>query len=84
MRVQSLDVLCYDCSVPRYEPLDPFKIYRVAANSHMTNGGGGLTMFAEYGQLKVIGEVDINALERYVRKRTPLMYGLEGRVTVVN
>ncbi|XP_055627312.1 apyrase-like [Toxorhynchites rutilus septentrionalis] len=84
MRVQSLDVLCYDCSVPRYEPLDPFKIYRVAAISHMTNGGGGLTMFAEYGQLKLIGEVDINALERYVRKRSPLMYGLEGRVTVVN
>lgn len=83
-RVKSVNVRCYDCLVPRYDPLDAFRYYRVAANSHMTGGGGGLTMFEEFGRNKVVGEVDINALERYVRKRSPLLYGLEGRVTVVN
>ncbi|XP_065093728.1 apyrase-like [Ochlerotatus camptorhynchus] len=83
-RVKSVNVLCYDCLVPRYDPLDAFRYYRVAANSHMTGGGGGFTMFEEFGRNKVVGEVDINALERFVRKRSPLLYGLDGRVTVVD
>ncbi|EDS27505.1 5' nucleotidase [Culex quinquefasciatus] len=82
-RVQSVNVRCSDCLVPRYDPLDPFKYYRVAANSHMTGGGGGYTMFEDFGRNKVVADVDINALERFVQKRSPLLYGLEGRVTVV-
>ncbi|XP_019547205.3 apyrase-like [Aedes albopictus] len=83
-RVKSVQVRCQDCSLLRYYPLHTFKYYRVAVNSHMATGGGGFTMFEEFGRNKVVGEVDINALVRFVQKRSPLRYELEGRIIVLN
>ncbi|EAT36584.1 AAEL011346-PA [Aedes aegypti] len=83
-RVKSVQARCHGCSEPRFDPLDPFKYYRVAVNSHMAGGGGGFTMFEEFGRNKVVGDVEINALVRFVQKRSPLRYEVEGRVTVLN
>lgn len=44
-RVHSVEVLCCDCEVPQYEPLDTFKQYRVIVTDFMSLGGHGYTMF---------------------------------------
>uniref|UniRef100_A0AAG5D3W3 Apyrase n=1 Tax=Anopheles atroparvus TaxID=41427 RepID=A0AAG5D3W3_ANOAO len=81
-RVLELDVLCHDCAVPRYEPVQPFRKYRVITNSFLAGGGDGFTMFERYGQKKVLGPVDIEAFENYVRDRSPVFQGLDGRIQV--
>uniref|UniRef100_A0A182PCT2 Apyrase n=1 Tax=Anopheles epiroticus TaxID=199890 RepID=A0A182PCT2_9DIPT len=82
-RVLALDVLCNDCDVPKYEPVEPFRKYRVITNSFLAGGGDGFTMFQRYGQRKVTGPVDIDAFESYVRDRSPVFQGLDGRITVL-
>ncbi|XP_052859943.1 apyrase-like [Anopheles cruzii] len=81
-RVLSLDVLCHDCAVPRYEPVEPFRKYRVITNSFLAGGGDGFTMFERYGQQRVLGPVDIDAFEAYVRDKSPILQGTDGRITV--
>lgn len=44
-RVHSVELLCADCDVPMYKPLDVFKQYKVVVGEFMSNGGHGYTMF---------------------------------------
>lgn len=44
-RVQSIEVLCANCSIPKYEPLSADKSYGILLDSFVYNGGDGLTMF---------------------------------------
>lgn len=50
-RVVSLSMLCTDCRLPKYEPLDPEKIYTVVMPSYIVDGGDGFDMIKN-GQLK--------------------------------
>lgn len=43
-RVASLSLLCTECRVPKYEPLDPQKTYTVVMPSYMVGGGDNFTM----------------------------------------
>lgn len=43
-RVASVSVLCTECRVPKFEPLDHDKIYTVAMPSYMVGGGDGFSM----------------------------------------
>lgn len=43
-RVVSLDLLCTDCRVPKYELLDPEKVYTVVMPSYIVDGGDGFDM----------------------------------------
>lgn len=43
-RVVSLSMLCTDCRLPKYEPLDPEKIYTVVMPSYIVDGGDGFDM----------------------------------------
>lgn len=44
-RVQSLEALCTNCSVPVYEPVDDHKLYGIVIESYLYHGGDGMTMF---------------------------------------
>lgn len=43
----SLSMLCTDCRVPKYEPLDPEKTYTVVMPSYIVGGGDGYAMIKE-------------------------------------
>lgn len=47
-RVQSVELLCSNCSTPIYEPLDEKKTYGVILESYVYKGGDGFTMFEVY------------------------------------
>lgn len=44
-RVQSLEVLCGNCSVPTYGPVDDHKLYGIVMDSYLYHGGDDMTMF---------------------------------------
>lgn len=46
-RVIKASVLCTECRVPRYTPLDPKKVYRVVMPSYLVDGGDGFSMIKE-------------------------------------
>lgn len=46
-RVTSLSALCTQCRVPKYEPIDPEKTYKVTTFSYMVNGGDGYSMIKD-------------------------------------
>ncbi|XP_058825829.1 apyrase-like [Topomyia yanbarensis] len=82
-RVVSVDVRCRVCRVPRYEPLDMNKPYRLAVAEWIGNGGNGYSMFSDHRTNLRIGPLDIVVLEEYVTKMSPIMQGTDGRIRVV-
>lgn len=46
-RVVKLDVLCTQCRVPSYEPLQMDKTYKVVLPSFLANGGDGFRMIKD-------------------------------------
>lgn len=43
-RVRSLDILCTQCRVPQYEPVEDEAVYTVVLPSYMMTGGDGFSM----------------------------------------
>jgi 5'-nucleotidase len=63
--------------------LDPATGYRVEMNSFLATGGDGFTVFnACTNQLG--GEVDVDALARYVMQNSPVAPGPQNRITRLN
>lgn len=46
-RLVKASVLCTECRVPHYEPLDPKKVYRLVMPSYLVDGGDGFSMIKE-------------------------------------
>lgn len=49
-RVNSVEILCEECTPVQYKPLDPNRYYSVVATDFLANGGNDYTMFAEHQQ----------------------------------
>uniref|UniRef100_A0A672ZAK6 5'-nucleotidase n=1 Tax=Sphaeramia orbicularis TaxID=375764 RepID=A0A672ZAK6_9TELE len=43
-RVKTLKILCVDCRVPRYEPVQDQTVYKIVLPSYLVIGGDGFTM----------------------------------------
>lgn len=83
-RIVSLDVLCRICvrDIPRYEPIDDEKFYRVSVPSFLAEGGDGFTMIGENARDTIYGPRDIDALSAYVEKNSPFsLPPLTGRIS---
>lgn len=62
-------------------PLDPARVYRVAVNSYLADGGSGFSAFLA-GKGRRVGPLDREALAAYVARQTgPISVAIEGRVT---
>lgn len=46
-RVKKVSVLCTECRVPHYEPLDPKKVYKIVMPAYLVDGGDGFSMIKE-------------------------------------
>ncbi|XP_013165981.1 PREDICTED: apyrase-like isoform X1 [Papilio xuthus] len=81
-RVKSVSIRCIDCPVPRYEPLELNKYYRMIAPSFIANGGDGFHMIAENRRnVEVVG-VDYDLLIRYIEKLSPVFIDVDGRIQI--
>uniref|UniRef100_A0AAQ5Z804 5'-nucleotidase n=1 Tax=Amphiprion ocellaris TaxID=80972 RepID=A0AAQ5Z804_AMPOC len=83
-RVVSLSMLCTECRVPKYEPLDPQKTYTVVMPSYMVGGGDGFTMIREEALKHNTGDMDITVLSKYISDMKRVYPKVEGRITFRN
>ncbi|XP_066994562.2 apyrase [Anabrus simplex] len=83
-RVVSLSVLCADCRVPVYEPLQLDKWYRIGTVSFLTKGGDGYYVIAENKRNHEIGRLDLDVYMDYLKKSSPIIQGVEGRIQMKN
>lgn len=82
-RVQSIHVLCRVCvdETPRYEPINDEAYYRVVVAEFLSGGGDGFTMIRDNRRDIIHGPLDIQALDDYVARNTPLnIPQLTGRI----
>lgn len=54
-RVQSVEVLCTKCQVPKYVPLDLQETYALVVPSYLANGGDGFDMIKNNKENHQIG-----------------------------
>ncbi|XP_012261030.2 apyrase-like isoform X1 [Athalia rosae] len=81
-RVTSLKVRCRRCQVPIYEDLVMDKWYRIVVSSFLTNGGDGYTIIKNRRRNLAAGKMDIDSYVKYIKKMSPIVIGIEGRITM--
>lgn len=82
-RVVSADVLCRECEVPRYERLDVNQWYRIIGPSFISGGGNGYVMFKNSRNYRVGDKMDIDLVERYIKKMEPVIQPKDGRIVIL-
>uniref|UniRef100_A0A672K2Y9 5'-nucleotidase n=1 Tax=Sinocyclocheilus grahami TaxID=75366 RepID=A0A672K2Y9_SINGR len=79
-RVKSVNVLCTECRVPRYEPLNSKKVYKVVLPSYLVDGGDGYSMIKEQKLKHDSGDLDIAVIASYISERKRVHPAVEGRI----
>ncbi|KAJ8270819.1 hypothetical protein GJAV_G00119640, partial [Gymnothorax javanicus] len=83
-RVAVLNVLCTECRVPQYEPIDDGKTYKVVLPSYLVNGGDGYSMIRDEKLKHDSGDLDIYVVADYIKQMEQVYAAVEGRITFVN
>ncbi|XP_065352756.1 apyrase-like [Cloeon dipterum] len=81
-RVVDLKLKCSKCKVPVFEPVDLERWYKIAMPSFLTDG----TEFAiipERGRNKTVGRVDTDVTSSYIKSKSPISIGNEGRIKII-
>ncbi|XP_074657976.1 5'-nucleotidase-like [Tubulanus polymorphus] len=83
-RVVKVDVRCSACRVPEFEPLQVSRVYGVLIPGFIIKGGDGYTMIEKIMHRHHInGDLDSDVLAEYIKKRSPIIQGLEGRIVFI-
>ncbi|XP_061193247.1 5'-nucleotidase-like [Saccostrea echinata] len=84
-KVVDVKVLCADCVVPKYVPLNDDKMYGIIVSNFLLSGGDGYTVLRDNAQQKyIVGNLDTDAFSAYVANMSPLYNTLEGRIEFVD
>ncbi len=72
---------CTQCKSSRQQlsPVVDDEVYNVVTLSYLADGGGGFTMLNEGTLGRRKGPIGVDALVAYVRKRSPIVAGLQDR-----
>ncbi|XP_059608220.1 protein 5NUC-like [Phlebotomus argentipes] len=82
-RVSSAEILCTNCRVPTFEAVDPLKWYRIIVSTFMKEGGDGFTHFKDSTSEHLpFGEIE--AVQTFIEKRSPIYPRIEGRIVLFN
>uniref|UniRef100_A0A224YBS3 5'-Nucleotidase n=1 Tax=Rhipicephalus zambeziensis TaxID=60191 RepID=A0A224YBS3_9ACAR len=80
-RVTSVSVLCANCSVPIYEPLNYAATYKIVTSDYVAKGGDGYK-FSNTVIISDVGPIEYEALEKYIVKMSPIWTPDEGRIKI--
>ncbi|CAN8017584.1 unnamed protein product [Ixodes persulcatus] len=84
-RTDTLQILCANCSVPKYEFVQPDGIYKIVTTSFIANGGDGFTFDDEVKKsMTTEGRMDVEVFTEYFRKMSPIKTPEEGRIVMYN
>lgn len=81
-RVVSLKARCGQCVVPHYENVRDDAYYTVLMSQYLANGGDGFDIFKNNGTKTLLDEIDTHIVVEYIKKKSPIYPGVEGRITV--
>ncbi|XP_059173795.1 snake venom 5'-nucleotidase-like [Physella acuta] len=80
-RVHEVLVVCTECTIPKLEPLEVNKKYKLLTSSYIINGGDGYSMLPGKILNRIpIGDLDTDIFLDYVQKFSPITIGLQGRI----
>ncbi|XP_026581084.1 snake venom 5'-nucleotidase-like [Pseudonaja textilis] len=79
-RVVSLNVLCTECRVPAYVPLEMEKTYKVLLPSFLAAGGDGYYMLKGDSSNHSSGNLDISIVGDYIKRMGKVFPAMEGRI----
>ncbi|XP_051165507.1 apyrase-like isoform X2 [Leptopilina boulardi] len=82
-RVIDVQIRCQFCQIPKYKNLDSEKWYKVAITDFLLNGGDNHTDIQNGYRNHQIGPLDIDTIVKFVKKRSPITYGNEERVILL-
>uniref|UniRef100_A0A0K8RAN6 5'-nucleotidase n=1 Tax=Ixodes ricinus TaxID=34613 RepID=A0A0K8RAN6_IXORI len=84
-RTDKLEILCANCSVPKYETVEPNGTYRIVTTSFIANGGDGFTFDDDVkNSMETEGRMDVEVFTEHVRKISPIKTPEEGRIIMFN
>lgn len=83
-RVSNVQVLCSDCRVPQYLPLNKDKWYPIVLNDFAYHGGDGYWMFEKHSRNYVQGRLDTDIVFDYLAKFSPITQDIPGNLIHVN
>ncbi|EEC14654.1 5' nucleotidase, putative [Ixodes scapularis] len=84
-RTDKLEILCANCSVPKYETVQPTGVYKIVTTSFIANGGDGFTFDDDVKKsMQTEGRMDVEVFTEYVRKMSPIKTPEEGRIIMYN
>ncbi|XP_030627986.1 5'-nucleotidase [Chanos chanos] len=83
-RVKSISVLCTECRVPHYEPLNSTKLYKIVLPSYLAQGGDGYSMIKDEKLKHDSGDMDIAVVSNYIQERKKVHPAVEGRILISN
>nr|ABS28918.1 5'-nucleotidase [Ixodes scapularis] len=83
-RTDKLEILCANCSVPKYETVQPTGVYKIVTTSFIANGGDGFTFDDDVKKsMPTEGRMDVEVSQSTFEKcrhKTPE----EGRIIMYN
>lgn len=81
-RVESVKVLCQNCTTGTYQDLVDDQVYNVVLNFFLSKGGDGYYMLRDDAiSQRNLGIDDLKAAELYFRRMSPIWQGLDGRIS---
>ncbi|XP_063702617.1 apyrase-like [Culicoides brevitarsis] len=83
-RIKSAKARCDKCRIPVYETLDPQKYYRIAIASWIGDGGNGYQVFKDHRKNVARGPTSLSVVHRYMKKISPIVGTLDGRIQILN
>lgn len=83
-RVVSINVRCGDCQVPKFEPINLDKQYKLLTTDYISKGGDGFTMLTGPDVKQENFDKDVHDLViKYIQSKGTITTGLEGRIRLV-
>ncbi|XP_072023582.1 snake venom 5'-nucleotidase-like [Amphiura filiformis] len=82
-RVSKVVVLCTECRVPKYFPLEEDKLYRIIVPSFIGGGGDGYDVLKENALNYMQGEIAQDVVAKYIEQFSPIYTGIGGRIKFI-
>lgn len=84
-RVTKALARCGACRVPIYEPVAENKTYNIIMSTFLAKGGDGFTVLGKnYKKEQEMDETDVNMVDEYFHRRSPVYPGVDRRIKIVN
>lgn len=83
-RIRTLNILCSQCRVPHYEPVQDGLVYKVVLPSYLVTGGDGFSMIKDEMLKHNSGDLDISVIADYFTRKKRVYPSVEGRIRIYN